>query len=61
MDTHDASDSERGDILSVTLAAESLSESACPQPGYQKLVEAQVMEAMPGMFMVPAGKRSRRR
>jgi cytochrome P450 len=40
------------DSTSVILAAESLAESACPQPRYQQLVEAEVMEAMPGMFMV---------
>jgi len=39
------------DSTSVVLAAESLAESACPQPRYQQLVEAEVVEAMPGMFM----------
>ena len=34
------------------LAAESLGDASCPQPDYQQLVEAEVMEAMPGMFMV---------
>ena len=42
----------RGDSTSVMLAAESLAESACPQPRYQQLVEAEVVEAMPGMFMM---------
>jgi len=40
------------DSTSVVLAAESLAESACPQPRYQQLVEAEVVEAMPGMFMM---------
>ena len=49
----------RGDSTSVMLAAESLAESACPQPRYQQLVEAEVVEAMPGMFMIdePRGGR----
>ena len=34
------------------LAAESLGDASCPQPIYQHLVEAEVMEAMPGMYMV---------
>ena len=34
------------------LAAESLADASCPQPRYQQLVEAEVVEAMPGMFMV---------
>ena len=33
-------------------AAESLGDASCPQPIYQHLVEAEVMEAMPGMYMV---------
>ena len=61
MDTHDtkafpsdamsASD-ERGDSTAVMFAAESLGDASCPQPIYQHLVEAEVMEAMPGMYMV---------
>jgi cytochrome P450 len=51
-DLAEGGDADRGDSTSVMLAAESLADSACPQPRYQHLVEAQVMEAMPGMFMV---------
>jgi cytochrome P450 len=51
-DLAEGGDVDRGDSTSVMLAAESLADSACPQPRYQHLVEAQVMEAMPGMFMV---------
>src|SRR5438128_1260839 len=60
VDTHETktfpadviSASERGDSTAVMLAAESLGDASCPQPIYQHLVEAEVMEAMPGMYMV---------
>ena len=61
MDTHDAPKTFSGDTTGLaaaahdpaaTLAAEVLGDASCPQPKYQRLVEAQVMEAMPGMYMV---------
>ncbi len=61
MDTHDTksfpsdavtASGERGDSTAVMYAAESLGDASCPQPIYQHLVEAEVMEAMPGMYMV---------
>ena len=61
MDTHDTkafpSDAmtaagDHGDSTAVMFAAESLGDASCPQPIYQHLVEAEVMEAMPGMYMV---------
>ena len=64
MDTHDTHDTQAfpsdamqangapGDSTAVMFAAESLGDASCPQPIYQHLVEAEVMEAMPGMYMV---------
>ena len=61
MDTHDSSPTFSGDTTGLaaaaddpaaTLAAEVLGDASCPQAKYQQLVEAQVMEAMPGMYMV---------
>ena len=61
MDTHDPAKTFSGDTTGLaaaaddpaaTLAAEVLGDASCPQPKYQQLVEAQVMEAMPGMYMV---------
>jgi cytochrome P450 len=59
MDTHDtksfpsdAMSGDHGDSTAVMFAAETLADSSCPQPKYQHLVEAEVMEAMPGMYMV---------
>jgi cytochrome P450 len=43
---------QRGDSTAVMFAAESLGDASCPQPIYQHLVEAEVMEATPGMYMV---------
>ena len=43
----------------ATLAAEVLGDASCPQAKYQQLVEAQVMEAMPGMYMVASRARGR--
>ena len=52
MDTHDTKSfpsdviaADRGDSTAVMLAAESLGDASCPQPIYQHLVEAEVMEA----------------
>src|SRR4029079_18612283 len=60
MDTHDTKSlpsdamgaADHGDSTAVMFAAETLADASCPQPKYQQLVEAQVMEAMPGMYMV---------
>ena len=63
MDTHDTKsfpsdatgaivDVDRGDSTAVMLAAESLADASCPQPKYQHLVEAEVMEVSEGMCMV---------
>ena len=60
MDTHETrsfpSDviaaNDRGDSTAVMLAAESLGDASCPQPIYQHLVEAEVVEVSPGMCMV---------
>ena len=61
MDTHDSTKTFSGDTTGLaaaaddpaaTLAAEVLGDASCPQAKYQQLVEAQVMEAMPGMYMV---------
>ena len=61
MDTHDSTKTFSGDTTGLaaaaddpaaTLAAEVLGDASCPQAKYQQLVDAQVMEAMPGMYMV---------
>jgi cytochrome P450 len=61
MDTNDSAKTFSGDTTGLaaaaddpaaTLAAEVLGDVSCPQAKYQQLVEAQVMEAMPGMYMV---------
>jgi cytochrome P450 len=61
MDTNDSAKTFSGDTTGLaaaaddpaaTLAAEVLGDASCPQAKYQQLVEAQVMEAMPGMYMV---------
>jgi cytochrome P450 len=61
MDTHDTKSfpsdavgapADHGDSTAVVFAAETLADASCPQPKYQHLVEAEVMEAMPGMYMV---------
>jgi cytochrome P450 len=60
MDTHEAKSfpadafaaNERGDTTAVMLAAESLGDASCPQPIYQHLVDAEVVEVSPGMSMV---------
>ena len=61
MDTHDTKSfpadamsaaGDPGDSTAVMLAAESLADASCPQPRYQHLVEAEVMEVSEGMCMV---------
>ncbi len=59
MDTHDTKSfpsdviaADRGDSTAVMLAAESLGDASCPQPIYQHLVEAEVVEVSEGMCMV---------
>src|SRR5450432_1606972 len=50
MDTYDAVAADND--TNIMLASESLSDSADPQPRYQLMVEEQVLEAMPGVYMV---------
>jgi cytochrome P450 len=60
MDTHDAqfpsdavgAPADHGDSAAVTYAAETLGDASAPQPKYQTLVEAEVVEVSEGMCMV---------
>ena len=64
MDTHDtktfpsdamSASGDHGDSTAVMFAAESLGDASCPQPIYQHLVEAEVMEALERRILAHLG------